>query len=579
MSQNNKHSKELKNAKKMTMKEIHKPSSFEGAVWAVVGIRDARIVFHSPPGCYMMQHMNLLCGEQNGDMYCTQISYANVMMGTEEALEKTLQKIADEKPKALIIVTSPVIEITGDDVEGIANKLGIDNTIIIRPPIGMSLAQGKEKAFLSLLDLMQSDGTCDEKSVNIIGPTYETFNWRADVFELKRMLSNIDIKVNAVLSADSTVEEIMRAPQAALNVCVYPYDCGIETAIEMEKRFNTPYVTDLIPIGFRETAAWINEIAKRLKVDTGTYLSEEMKSGLEFSSALLVSNTLFESSAAICTDNCDSYSVGISSFLSREMGMEICMATVGTDKAADQVTKVCDSVVVNPVIDDKKEMFLDKAPTIILGNYYDLKLSVDLGFKNFLMADIPHIGYVFSENRPFMGFMGAKNLVESITNEIYMKIFIETKGEMEGAISAGEVDWDLDAERALNRIAEMLPHFVRSIAIKKIHQVADDTAIERNSSVTMKILQEVTSKYTPTRFKGKYATLFADMEAPVTDVPSSQPLKFIMAWDEDAKEMLQMVPEEFQVKAVEGTENYARQHGHDRITVDVVKAYQKELGF
>ncbi len=172
-----------------------------------------------------------------------------------------------------------------------------------------------------------------------------------------------------------------------------------------------------------------------------------------------------------------------------------------------------------------------------------------------------------------------KQSPETITNEIYMKIFIETKGEMEGVISAGEVDWDLDAERALNRIAEMLPHFVRSIAIKKIHQVADDMAIEKNSSVTIKILQAVTHKYTPTRFKGKYATLFADMEEPLAEEPSPQPLKFIMEWDEDAKEMLQIVPEEYQIKAVEGTEDYARQHNHDRITVKIVKEYQNELGF
>ena len=570
---------EFKSAKKMTMKEIHKPSSFEGAVWSVVGIKDARIIFHAPPGCYMMQHMNLLCGEQGGDMYSSLISYANVMMGTEEALEKVLIKAAAEKPKAIIIVTSPVIEITGDDVEGVAKKVGYKNTIIIRPPIGASLAKGKEKGFSSLLDLMEPADTRDQKSVNIIGPTYETFNWRADVFELKRMLSNIGVKVNTVLTADSRVSEIIKSPRAALNVCVYPYDCGIDTAIEMEKRFNVPYTASHIPIGFRETAAWLDEIAKLLKVDAGTYLSEEIKSGLEFSSSLLVSNTLFESTAAICTDNCDSYSVGISSFLNREMGMEISMATVGTKKAAEQVRKFCNTVMLNPAMDEKKEMFLDKAPTIILGNYYDLKLSTDLGFKNFLMADIPHIGYVFSENRPFMGFMGAKNLVETITNEIYMKIFIETKGEMEGVISIGEVDWDLDAERALNRIAEMLPHFVRSIAIKKIHQVADDMAMERNSSVTMNILQEVTTKYTPTRFKGKYATLFADMKEPFADEPSLQSLNFMMEWEEDAKEMLQMVPEEFQIKAVEGTEDYARKHDNNRITVEIVKEYQKELGF
>ena len=134
----------------------------------------------------------------------------------------------------------------------------------------------------------------------------------------------------------------------------------------------------------------------------------------------------------------------------------------------------------NASIKEKKELLLETAPTVILGNYYDLKLSTDMGFKNFLFADIPLIGYIFSETTPFMGFMGAQHLIQSIGNEIYTKIFIETKGGLEGAISSGEVHWELDAEQALGRIAQLLPHFVRSIAIKKLHQVANEIAVERD---------------------------------------------------------------------------------------------------
>jgi hypothetical protein len=261
------------------------------------------------------------------------------------------------------------------------------------------------------------------------------------------------------------------------------------------------------------------------------------------------------------------------------------MATVGTEKAARKVREVCSSVIVNPGTDEKKNLFLEKSPTIILGNYYDLKLSTDLGFKNFVMADIPHIGYISSENRPFMGFMGAKNLAETIGNEIYLKIFVETKGEMEGAISIGEIDWELDAERALGRIAELLPHFIRSIALKKIHQVADEMAVERNTKVTLEILKEVTNKYTPTRFKAKYATLFSDIQDQPADTEDQdtkdlpQTLNFQMGWEDDAKAMLDMVPAEFRSQAVSGTENYARDHHHNRVTTEVVDGYRKELGF
>jgi hypothetical protein len=178
-----------------------------------------------------------------------------------------------------------------------------------------------------------------------------------------------------------------------------------------------------------------------------------------------------------------------------------------------------------------------------------------------------------------MGFMGAKHLTQSIGNEIYTKIFIETKGEMEGVISSGEVEWDLDAERALGKIAQLLPHFVRSIAIKKLHQVADEIAVERGTSVTLAILREVADKYTPTRFKAKFSTIFTDMDNEAEHAEAEPELVFQMEWDETAREMLEMVPAEFRSQAVSGTEDYARKHNHPRVSPEVVEAYRKELGF
>jgi len=566
-------------ALKMKMKEIHKPSSFEGAVWVVQGIKDIKMIFHAPPGCYMMQHMYALCNEWHPDFYSTSVSYGNVMQGTEEKLENVLKKVAAEDPRAIIIITSPVIEITGDDVEGVATKVGFDKTIVIRPPIGSSLAEGKEQAFLSLVDLMDPKVEKVEKTVNLIGPTYNTFNWRADVFELKRMLSVIGVKINAVLTADSTVGEIQGVPRAQLNVCLYPYDWGIGVAKEMEERFAIPYLADHVPIGFRQSAAWLEEIAQFFQINAKPYLEKEMKSGLDLVTSLLVSNTFFESSVALSTDNCDSYGVGISSFLKRELGMEVCLATVSNERAAAEVKEVCSTVLINPTIDEKRDLFLEKSPTIILGNYYDLKLSTDLGFKNFLFADIPLVGYIFTESAPFMGFMGAKHLLQSIGNEIFTKIFIESKGEIEGVISSGEVPWELDAERALGEIAQMTPHFIRSIAIKKLHQVADEIALERKTKVTLEILREVADKYTPTRFKAKYSTIFTDMEDRVKEGEDIEPLNFQMEWEQEAKEMLNTVPAEFRAKAVSGTEEYAKKHNYTRITKQVVKEYGKELGF
>jgi hypothetical protein len=52
-----------------------------------------------------------------------------------------------------------------------------------------------------------------------------------------------------------------------------------------------------------------------------------------------------------------------------------------------------------------------------------------------------------------------------------------------------------------------------------------------------------------------------------------------MEWDDDAKEMLEMVPAGFRSQAVSGTENYAKNHDHSRVTTDMVDGYRKELSF
>ena len=125
----------------------------------------------------------------------------------------------------------------------------------------------------------------------------------------------------------------------------------------------------------------------------------------------------------------------------------------------------------------------------------------------------------------------------------------------------------------------MLPHFVRSIAIKKLHQVADEIALERKTKVTLKILQEVADKYTPTRFKAKFSTIFTDMEDELRGNEDLERYGFKMEWEQEAKEMLEMVPPEFKAKAISGTEEYAKKHKYTRINSQVVEKYRKELGF
>ena len=572
------------------LQEIHTPSAFEGALWTAMGIRDAAVIFHGPPGCAINQHVSVLVNEWRAELYSTNLSYGNVMQGAEDRLETVLRQVAAREPAAMVVVTAPTVEVTHDDVEGVARRVGYPRTIVIRPPIGGSLAAGKDAALLALLALAAAQPV-RHRSVNLIGPTCNTFNWMADVYELRRMLAGIGVEVNCVLTAGSTVEECSRAAAAALNVCIYPYDCGVPVAEELERRFGTPMLTDPIPIGFGQSARWLEQVAHALDVDATRFLQSSIRNGWEFMQANMAFTVTFEMTAALLCDNHNTYAVGISDFLTAEAGTSVVLASVANQPSADAVSRVCDRVLVSPTIEEKRAALVGSAPMAIYGNFYDKKVSMDEGFTNFIFADIPTIGYLHSENCPFMGFMGAKYLVQSLVNEVYMGIFLETKGEMRGPISGGAAEWEVAAQEAMVRVGEMIPHFVRATALKKLHQMAEQAAVERRSAVTVAIIREVADAYTPTKFKAKFDALFetGDLAAPAAatgadedgedeaEVPIDS-LAFSMVWDADARQVLEEVPSPFRQAAVSGTEDWAREHGSERVTAQTMAEFRAELG-
>ena len=567
---------------KLQVSEIHRPSAFEGALWAVLGIKDAQTIFHSPSGCYINQHQNGLMNDLF-EMYTSHLSYGDLLHGAGGTLEKTLQKLITKGSPAIFIVTSPTVEITKDDVEGIVEKLDYEKCVVIRPPIGGTVHQGKEEGFLSLISFMDEKVEKKEKSVNLIGPTYNMFNWKADLEELRRMLFSIGISVNAVITADSTMRQIISAPQAMLNICIYPFDCGVTFAQKMQERFGVPYIANTIPIGFSESARWIEEVAAFFNLAVSDYLKSEIEKGFRLIRSGSVFTVTFETPVALSLENHNTYAVGISHFFKKELGIEICFAAVGDEEVGKKVEEVSGSVLVSPTIDEKRTQYEETSPLLIMGNFYDLKISKDLGFLNFLFADIPTISFLATENGPYMGFRGASYLIQQVVNQVYINLFIETKGEMGGEISLGEARWNPKAEDALRKIAEMIPHFIRTKSVKKLQKKAEELAHKEKSEVTLEIFKTVAKEYTPTRFKTKFLEVFEEDAADFTHHEESkedQPkLTFSMEWDEAAREMLNMVPAEFKTKAVLGTEKYAKKHNHPRITSQVVEKYRKELGF
>jgi uncharacterized protein GlcG (DUF336 family) len=51
-----------------------------------------------------------------------------------------------------------------------------------------------------------------------------------------------------------------------------------------------------------------------------------------------------------------------------------------------------------------------------------------------------------------------------------------------------------------------------------------------------------------------------------------------MAWDPEAKAMMDKVPQEIRSMAVTGAEEYAQEKGYKNITVAIINEFKKEAG-
>ena len=249
------------------------PCKFWTAFQVINGIRHVAPVIHGPKGCaYSVGSAYKMGGcEYRGvplePTSCTAQNEVDVVYGGEGKLLAAIQE-ADERyhPDLIVVLSCCCAGIIGDDVETVARLAARQvnaRVLAIRSEgFGGDFRSGYEDAFKALLSLMEPRQQVMEGTVNIIGaregPTYT--EWVQDLNELERLLSAIGVQVNGVLCGGCTVDQIRRAPSAAINAS-WCYDWGQKLGDLMEERFGVPYARTGQPYGPAATEEWIMGVA------------------------------------------------------------------------------------------------------------------------------------------------------------------------------------------------------------------------------------------------------------------------------------------------------------------------------
>lgn len=241
---------------------------------AATGVKDSAVVIHGPTGCNIMTTHIRNEHVPTGSfvpIVSTGLHPSDYIFGGGSKLEKTLRNLANrtpERPRLLWTISSCGTSIIGDDIQGIAarveKEMGIPVIAIDAPGFKGGFNKGVELVLCALMDKFVEEKRGKREGINIVGPyLMGSKNWPNDLLEIERLLKACDIRVNALLTHETTLEDLSILGKAKANYLMTYED--MPQFMKRCERFNLPCIgqEDVIPLGVYNTKEWYLEIAKR----------------------------------------------------------------------------------------------------------------------------------------------------------------------------------------------------------------------------------------------------------------------------------------------------------------------------
>ena len=389
--------------------ESQKTCKLFGVIRAVLGIKGALPLIHGPLGCaYHLRYILSARSSTPVRILSTEMDQNDVVFGAEEKLEKKILEV-DEKysPELIVVLTSCASSIIGEDIESVIKRVKkrINADIIWISSGGFEGNQvdGYEEALSRFIDLMDEPphNKGGGPSINLVGQ----FRGGQDLKNLKSDFESLKIRVGCVLTSGATFQEVKNAGSADLNVSMCEASALIPCEM-MQKKFGTPFISPVFPVGVSTTSSYFREICNFLGVEY-TLQDEE-----KHAKTLLKDSSRYLAGKRVVVISGSTRAIALTEFLC-ELGMEpvlVCVDFEGRE-TMKKLMKITSREGINPVILKEPEYheivhhMTKLKPELILGGLGEQALART--FK------IPLIDVMHSQEVT-MGFKGALKLVNVI---------------------------------------------------------------------------------------------------------------------------------------------------------------------
>ncbi|MEM1242816.1 MAG: ferredoxin:protochlorophyllide reductase (ATP-dependent) subunit B, partial [Cyanobacteria bacterium P01_H01_bin.26] len=350
-----------------------------GTLRIASSFKNVHAIMHAPLGDdYFNVMRSMLSRERDFTPVTTSVVDRHVLArgSQEKVVDNITRKDREERPDLILLTPTCTSSILQEDLANFVERAQLDaQGDVMLADVNHYRANELQAADRTLQQIVEfylkkaakkgdlPTGKTEKPSVNIIGITTLGFHNNHDITELKRLMADLGIEVNAVIPEGASVHDLKHLPRAWFNLIPYR-EIGSLTAEYLQREFEMPYV-DVTPMGIVETARCIRAIQKLLNergVDANyeQFIDEQTRFASQaawFSRSIDCQN-LTGKRCVVFGDN--THAAALTKVLSREMGLKVVLA--GTyckyDEAwfRKEVEGYCDEVLIsedNGAIADK----------------------------------------------------------------------------------------------------------------------------------------------------------------------------------------------------------------------------------
>lgn len=255
--------------------------AFNGAATAAVRLTDAVVIAHSPRACafYTWQNISspgrknlfnrgvLMPSAISPNFISTEMGQDDVVFGGMDRLRQAVRNAQAERPGAVIVISSCVSGIIGDDIHGLEEMSTPETPVIVIAAdgdIAGDYMEGQRMLMHTLASKFFRRGGKPQpgaKLVNIIGETGMSNNSEQNFRVMEGLLAKLGIRVGCRFLGDATIHEMQHFTDAPLNLLADDLPSGHELAGWLKEQYGITVLDQAFPVGFSDTESWLTEVA------------------------------------------------------------------------------------------------------------------------------------------------------------------------------------------------------------------------------------------------------------------------------------------------------------------------------